>query len=1608
MNADERLDDLLDDWAELAERNRQVDLDAFIRDHATDLDHEASKRFRKRAAALARINQRLDALQDTHSVPSDTSEPGSAPSLLPELKPGYEPLEGYKLVERLGRGGFGEVWKATDAQGFSVAIKFVPLSGKFGDKELQSLEVMKDVRHPHLLSIVRVAPRDDVLVIAMELADRSLADRFDESRKEGYDGIPREELLEYMAEAAKGIDYLNDPGSSGRPRIQHRDIKPANLLLSGNSVKIADYSLAQALTFNVVESIGSTPAYAAPEFFYGSTTSRSDQYSLAITYCHLRGGRVPFEGSVVELMEAHRNRQPDLDMLPPEERPVVAMALAKKSKDRWPSCAAFVEALKKTASPLPMESSGGFAGLLHKLNELPTKTKAIAGATAAGLIVLALLFMFSGGNGGGTPTESESAQESGIATDDAKHPLTVAVLDFANHNQDPALDGYRLGFRDMLTTDLSKLSSIKVLERARLESLLKEHNLAKTDFIDPETAVQLRRGLSAHAMLSGSYLISGDDIRVDVRLVSVETGEVLQAEAVEGKKADMFGLQKALATKVLAGLDVTPTAAEQEALNQPQTREFEAFRLYSEARLAQLRGNQQEAEARLREALTKDQDFELASLELDRMESDAMIRISQTEQRRARSAGEIGQTLMEHQQKHQRIVEAEKRDPEYFASLLVLSAHAGLWGEPEKERKLLRTFWRRFEESVPPSECLNFSQALKKLVAKEGKFFQTHVDSGYYGILVGAAEERYLKSDLRGTLKWPRWSTMWPFDDGLRTDFDTAERAKSGKFPVKIEPDWFDNQLPLYPHDYLERVIMDIYEARREDASRYQDALETLASVVGYYGRIDKKPASFDTDVDVAFLHSALLGQLKDLQQEQMRSHFLRNLIPTLDLLAKTDPGAERRRDANALLVRFVRQVRINEGGEVSESATQGPLEFCDLELQGSPVVVVWHVASIGGFDPAQIRIEKYIRESLSDVVRGMPADTQFNFEWAGHVNKDLSLFENPQSATNEAKKKGLDWLSQRAPGGIDESLPIGEVIERLTNDLDQKATVIVVSLDEDLRIQQSTIDFVQRAQSTPRICVVATKKDRSLSQLAAAANGAAVTLKAEGGISGWDNVVIETWDLSAEKAKPKPDKTSSIEPIEPRTLSVADFQLQERVEDSEIRQYLESQVKTHLARFDPSLTSTPRYFSSVALLAQIAGRVGHRPLEDALTRKWWAEIRPFTAPDASVAYEQARKKSRRRDNIAEPEPLLSELKTLIRRESNELWFNSKVSGVSSLPKPERAPNGEPYVWASPYFWLRGICQYREEMGSPISEEILRYHVDAGSDFNSLFVTSATLSWMDGILHYYGGEGSGRPTTALRLADLALEVCESIPVTDEKQQKWIVDGIERLRESKAKIAEEHGADSRDWVAPEEYAPRRPWNGNGQTADAFPLFGRAIEARAGLVVVMDISVSDARERSQAFNGLRMAVRESGQDVEVRVVVVGREIVAWPDGEGTKSLDDKGRNALLDWIDQLDQEGPHTSSSTRENLGSAIKEAHSVRVAAGAPPTSIVVVCQESDLEDFQPALLAREIPIHTFVVPRLGTSGGSRQKAQIEKMRELAAKSSGRFTVVSDDWIWLYL
>ncbi len=262
-----------------------------------------------------------------------------------------ELIPGYKLLKRLGQGGFGEVWKAEAPGGLLKAVKIVygDVHAKEGDKlltarqELKALDRVKSVRHPFILSLERYDIIDGQLVIVMELADKDLGDRFKECRAQGLPGIPRDELLRYMGETAEALDLMNI-----EHQLQHLDIKPQNLFLVYNHVKVADFGLVKDLEgMRTQMTSGMTALYAPPETFEGLVSRYCDQYNLAIVYQELLTGQLPFKGTNQrQLMLQHLTAAPDLRPLPPGDREAVGRALAKNPEDRHPSCADFVHALR--------------------------------------------------------------------------------------------------------------------------------------------------------------------------------------------------------------------------------------------------------------------------------------------------------------------------------------------------------------------------------------------------------------------------------------------------------------------------------------------------------------------------------------------------------------------------------------------------------------------------------------------------------------------------------------------------------------------------------------------------------------------------------------------------------------------------------------------------------------------------------------------------------------------------------------------------------------------------------------------------------------------------------------------------------------------------------------------------------------------------------------------------------------------------------------------------------------------------------------------------------------------------------------------------------------
>ncbi|MGL4464800.1 MAG: serine/threonine protein kinase, partial [Planctomycetia bacterium] len=291
-----------------------------------------------------------------------------AAALAQLLQADREILPGYRLVKFLGRGGFGEVWEAIAPGGIAKAVKVTSLLNGSNQRELDGLRQVSALRHPYLLAIDRFEVVNDFLVIVTELADKNLADRFDECSAEGRQGIPREELLGYMHEAAEVLDLL-----VGQYSLQHLDVKPSNLFLVSGHVKVADFGLVQSM-HDQQQGMAFTPAYAPPELFGGRIESTSDQYSLAVTYQQLLTGCRPYPATdYCELIFQHVSCQPDLSMLPEPDRKLVGRALCGVPKDRFRTCNEFTRSLRQAPeAPLPVRQARSVPAQRPLSEEAPT------------------------------------------------------------------------------------------------------------------------------------------------------------------------------------------------------------------------------------------------------------------------------------------------------------------------------------------------------------------------------------------------------------------------------------------------------------------------------------------------------------------------------------------------------------------------------------------------------------------------------------------------------------------------------------------------------------------------------------------------------------------------------------------------------------------------------------------------------------------------------------------------------------------------------------------------------------------------------------------------------------------------------------------------------------------------------------------------------------------------------------------------------------------------------------------------------------------------------------------------------------------------------------
>ncbi len=277
-------------------------------------------------------------------------------------------LGGCRLIRRIGAGAMGEVYLAEQVPlgNRLVAVKVVraehDLTPPPGADEgvgwhfIREAQLLGRLTHPNILPVYHSGIEAGYLFLVMQYApDGSLADAIKGkgARRLTLPASPSF-VVDIVAQLADALQYTHEH------HVIHADVKPSNVLVrvepNGHwHVLLADFGVARSVdTLALRDEIAGTAAYMAPEQFHGQLSPACDQYALGVMAFQLLGGRLPFNGGLVELVRAHTEQDPPAlralnPAIPPAVEAVIARALAKRPEDRYPSVAAFPQALRAAA-----------------------------------------------------------------------------------------------------------------------------------------------------------------------------------------------------------------------------------------------------------------------------------------------------------------------------------------------------------------------------------------------------------------------------------------------------------------------------------------------------------------------------------------------------------------------------------------------------------------------------------------------------------------------------------------------------------------------------------------------------------------------------------------------------------------------------------------------------------------------------------------------------------------------------------------------------------------------------------------------------------------------------------------------------------------------------------------------------------------------------------------------------------------------------------------------------------------------------------------------------------------------------------------------------------
>ena len=490
----------------------------------------------------------------------------------------------YKILEKIGSGGQGTVYKALDTKlNRTAVIKILPpeLTQKTANFKRfeREAQLCSQLDHPNICTIYDFHSADGVFYIAMQYVDGK-------NVRQLVAGRP----LELRSALSIAIQVTDALAYAHSKNIIHRDIKAGNVMVTeSGQVKILDFGLAKLMEDETVgENRGidrtqitelgipyGTATYAAPEQAKGERADhRSDIFSTGVLLYEMLTGIWAFQGkTVIDVRHQVLYGTPKTlaemrkDPLPPELQQIINKAIAKDPKDRYQKIATMRDELRavlqRVAGPQVM----------------PGDT--YAPGHADGSAVKRVLNWFTGkstpesSSVGRTPSTSSPSFTPDISmTATGSEKKSVAILPFQNLGRDPESSFYEFALADAVITELAQVRSIIV----RPSSVIAKYQGKE---MDPREA---GKELRVHAVLSAGFLRAGEKLRVTAQLLDVESGDILWSDRIDAEGSDILALQDGIAHRILEGLRLELTDLEAEKLGKRATDNPEAWEEYLRGR----------------------------------------------------------------------------------------------------------------------------------------------------------------------------------------------------------------------------------------------------------------------------------------------------------------------------------------------------------------------------------------------------------------------------------------------------------------------------------------------------------------------------------------------------------------------------------------------------------------------------------------------------------------------------------------------------------------------------------------------------------------------------------------------------------------------------------------------------------------------------------------------------------------------------------------------------------------------------------------------------------------------------------------------------------------